>query len=143
MFWRTLSFRQALNALMAEKTLSLVELTPQNPFALTLKNALIDALKNGYASQKDDAYLIHLFNSEDRFVQLNMLAFTFNNLRKPPISVGDHWEPVRNPWGTRNIKKQLLEAEKYILRHYGQSVQLRPSKFVIQDWGLEDLSYRR
>ena len=41
------------------------------------------------------------------------------------------------------LASELTKAEQYILKRYGQNVRLRPSKFAMRIWGIEDLSYRK
>ena len=83
MFWRTRPSGAAVNALMAEKTLSLIELVPQNSFALKLKNAAIDVIRLCWELATDDVARAREFDLQDRFVQLNLLAYAFTALGTP------------------------------------------------------------
>lgn len=101
-------------------------------------------MRRGYKSQKDDLTLAREFNFEDRFVQLNFLAYALDTLETPPMFLkAIRWENVQNPFGVRDVADELAKTEQLILRRYGQSVRLRPAKFEMRDWGLEDLSYRK
>ena len=130
---------------MAERTLSLIELVPENSFALKLKNAVIDVIRLCWESATDDVARAREFDFQDRFVQLNLLAYAFTALGTPPMFLkGIHWESIigSNPITNRDVANEIAKAEQYILKRYGQSVRLRPAKFTMRDWGIEDLSYR-
>jgi hypothetical protein len=114
---------------------------------LKLRNAVIDVIRFGYKSEKDDVTLAREFDLQDRFVQLNILAYAFDTLGTPPMFLRSpigrriRWENVGNPSHVRNVADELAKAERHILRRYGQSVRLRPAKFEMRDWGIEDLSW--
>jgi hypothetical protein len=132
----------ALNALLAEHSLGLVELVPENPFASQLKQGVLSAFRAGTSSRFDEARWVKEFYYQSRIVQLNFVAFGFNELGMRPMLPGENWQRVLNPLVIRNIESKLDKASQTLARRHGVTVHLRNSKLSITDWGVADLSDR-
>ena len=139
MLFSSRSYLAALNALLAEHALSLIELVPENSFALRLREGIIAAGRVGSHTTFDQDAWIQGFNYESRIVQLNLVAFGLSELGMQPMLAGEYWRPVRNPFVLRNVEAKIPKATKYIRSAHGESISLRSSKLKITDWGVADL----
>jgi hypothetical protein len=147
MIFRSRAYSAAVNALFAEHDLSYIELAPRNPFAAKLKDAVISAMKSGHRRAFDEQHWMHCFNTEERVIQLNLVAFGFMELGMEPL-LGGRWEPVYNPFVIRGIEAKLEKAGRHIQWRYPakldaftpqKSIRLRSGKLSLHDWGLADL----
>lgn len=139
MLFPSRAYRAALNALLVEHDLGYIELIPENPFAAKLRNGIIDAMRVGSPTSFDENSWLATFNHAERVVQLNFVAFGFNELGMSPMLKGAEWQSVQNPLVIRNIETNLDKAARYIQRKSGEIVRLRQSKLSLEKWGLADL----
>lgn len=83
------------NALLAEYTLSLIELTPENFIAAQLKDAVIRTYRvSGFPDYSEES-VAESFNRLSRIEQLIILAMAFSELGRPPILRQEQWMPVK------------------------------------------------
>jgi hypothetical protein len=134
------TYLAALNALLAEHDLGLIELVPENPFAARLKQGMLSAFRAGSGSGFDETWWLETFNSANRVVQLNFVVMGFNELGLHPLLSGEDWQPIRNPLLIQNIESKLEKASRYISRQHGKDIRLLESQLALMDWGLADLS---
>jgi hypothetical protein len=130
----------ALNALLAEHCLGLIELVAMNPFAAELREGIMSAFRVGSPFPQNEEAWSTKFNNLSRVVQLNFVAMGFNELGMLPSLPDEYWRPVRNPFILRGIEHKLDKASRYIERRHGTRVRLRDGKLALLDWGLDDLS---
>ena len=138
--FETQAYLAAVNALIAEHALSLVELVPQNPFAKQLKDGIHRGVLAGTRGTRDSDWWLKQFNHADRLVQLNFVAIGFNELEEAPSLPREYWRAVRNPMVVRGIANKLPKAHRYILRTHGLTVRLRTARLVLTEWGLSETS---
>jgi hypothetical protein len=142
MLFSSQAYLAALNALLAEHDLGLIELVPENPFAAELRQGLISAFRVGTPTRFDEKSWIGRFNSASRIVQLNFVALGFNELGLRPMLSGESWQPVQNPLVIRDIESKVDKASQSLANRHGVTICLRSSKLSITQWGLADLSER-
>src|SRR5689334_14788178 len=97
MLFTSQAYLAAVNALMAEHGLGLIELVPQNPFAAQLGSAVISVLRLGSRTPFDEDRWKGMFNREKRSTQLNIVAMALNHLGHSPMLPGESWRTVKNP----------------------------------------------
>jgi hypothetical protein len=136
--FETQAYLAAVNALLTEHDLSLIELVPENSFVRKLRDGIHQGFLAGARGRRDDDWWLRTFNHAERVVQLNFVAIGFNELRMPPMLPREHWRPVRNPMVVRGVEHKLPKARAYFQRAHGIDIQLRRSKLVILDWGLSE-----
>lgn len=139
MLFTSRAYLAAVNALLAEHSLGLTELVPQNPFAAELKSAVISVLRAGSRTPFDEGRWIHIFNHEKRTTQLNIVAMAFNELGHSPLLFGELWRPIKNPFVIRDVEGKLERAARYLQRRHGEVVRLRSSRLALEAWGLADI----
>ena len=137
MFFTSTKFNAAVNALLAEHLLSYVELSPQNPYAKTLANAMLAATKSRMPKGFDAAGFAEEFDSAPRFTQLNVIAAGFQELGRTPQ--GATWRRVRKPFSPLENPKKVEKAQHMLFFHNGIDVRIRSGSFKLMDWGLCDL----
>ena len=137
MFLLSTKLNAAINALLAEHLLSYVELTPQNPYAKTLANAMLAATKPRRAKAFDAESFVEAFNAAPRFTQLNIIASGFQQLGRTPQ--GASWRRVRKPFAPLENPKKVEKAQHMLFFHNGIDVRIRSGSFQLTDWGLCDL----
>ena len=127
------------NALLAEHSMSLTELDPENSFAATLKGAVIKTYRvSGIQNYSPDT-AADSFNELSRFEQLNILAMALNEMGHSPVLRGAHWMPVKNPFGDR-IDDALIESiSKQLTEKHRAPVQLATGQFAVTEWGIADI----
>lgn len=140
MLFSSQDYLAALNAVLVEHDLGLIEIVPENPTAAELKDGVIAALRAGQRGRFDEEFWVNKFNHADRLVQLNVVALAFNELGEKPMLQGEDWQPVRNPFVLRDIAGKISKATRAIERRHGRVVQIRASKLALQDWGIGELS---
>jgi hypothetical protein len=133
----TRKFSAAINALLAEHLLSYVELNPQNPYAKTLADAVVTAVKARAKKGFDEAAFIEQFNAAPRFTQLNLIAYGFQQLGRIPQ--GASWRPVRKPFLPLENPKKIEKAQHLLFFQNGIDVRLRSGKFKLSQSGLSEL----
>jgi hypothetical protein len=138
MFW-TKPSAGALNALLVEHDLGLTQLVPENPFAKTLGDGVISAMRAGVRGRFDQQHWINTFNHCDRVVQLNIVALGFNEINMPPSLRSEQWRPVSNPFVLSISISDLDKARSFFQRRYGGSWPLSNGRLAILDWGTADL----
>lgn len=143
MLFSSQAYAAAFNALLAEHDLGYVELVRENPFAGELKDGIMSALRSGDRTPYDAQYWEKIFNSSSRILQLNFIVYGFNELHMKPMLPGEDWMPIRNPFAINNIEGKIEKASRLLARRHRKMFQLRRSKFSLQGWGLEDLSYQK
>lgn len=139
MLFTSRAYLAAVNALLAEHSLGLTELVPQNPFAAQLKSAVISVLRMGSRTPFDQGHWINIFNHENRTTQLNIVAMALNELGHSPMLFGELWRPVKNPFIIRDVEGKLDRAAQYIQRRHGEVIRLRSSRLTLEAWGLADV----
>ena len=133
----TRKFSAAINALLAEHLLTYVELTPQNPYAKTLGEAIVAAVKARARRRFDEAAFVEQFNAAPRFTQLNLIAYGFQQLGRTPQ--GASWRPVRKPFLPLENPKKIEKAQHLLFFQNGIDVRLRSGKFKLTQSGLSEL----
>jgi len=136
MLFPSTKLNAAVNALLAEHLLSYVELTPQNPYARTLADAMLAATQSR-AKGFDAARFTDQFNAAPRFTQLNVVASGFQELGRTPQ--GTSWRRVRKPFSPLENAKKIEKAQHMLFFHHGIDVRIRSGSFKLTDWGLCDL----
>ena len=139
MLFKSASYSAALAALLAEHDLGYIELVPQNPFAGELKEGIICAFRVGAreGNRFDRLWWINTFNSSSRLVQLNFVAFGFNELGRDPM-LERAWPRVQNPMVLNNIERKLGQAQRFLERRYGKCIKIRDSRLRLEKWGLAE-----
>lgn len=137
MFFSSTKLNAAINALLAEHLLSYVELTPQNPSAKALAEAMLNVSKSRAPKEFDAARFIEAFNAAPRFTQLNVIASGFQELGRTPQ--GASWRRVRKPFSPLENAKKIEKAQHMLFFNNGIDVRIRSGSFKLMDWGLCDL----
>jgi hypothetical protein len=137
MFFTSTKFNAAINALLAEHLLSYVELAPQNPYAKTLADAMLNAAKSRERKGFEAARFTEEFNAAPRFIQLNVIASGFQELGRAPQ--GASWRRVRTPFSPLENTKKIEKAQHMLFFNNGIDVRIRGGSFKLMDWGLCDL----
>ncbi len=137
MFWRKPS-NAAINALLAEHDLRLIELVPANPFARTLADGIISAMRIGVRGAFDQTLWVNKFNCSQRYVQLNVVVLGFIEAGVPPLLRSEGWRQVLNPFVLVENSDDLSRAERYFQKRYGGSWRLSKGRLFLADWGLYD-----
>jgi hypothetical protein len=140
MFLPSKKFNAAVNALLAEHLLTYVDLTPQNPYAKVLGEAIVAAVKTRTKKGFDAERLVEEFNAASRFTQLNLIAYGFQQLGRSPQ--GATWRVVRKAFLPLEDAKKLEKAQHMLFFHNGIDVRIKSGKFQLTDWGLCDLRLR-
>jgi hypothetical protein len=140
MFWSKPS-AGALNALLVEHDLGWIQLVPKNPFAKTLGDGVISAMRAGVRGRFDQEYWINNFNHCDRVVQLNVVALGFNELNMPPLLRSEGWRPVRKPFVLNISLGDLDKARRFFQKRYRGSWPLSNGRLALMNWGLADLGF--
>ena len=137
MFFPSTKLNAAINALLAEHLLSYVELAPQNPYAKSLADAMLTAVKSRAPKKFDGEQFTEEFNAAPRFTQLNVIASGFQELGRTPQ--GASWRRVRKPFSPLENAKKVEKAQHMLFFHNGIDVRIRSGSFKLMDWGLCDL----
>lgn len=139
MFFKSASYSAALAALLAEHDLGYIQLVPQNPFARELKEGIIRAFRVGAREghRFDRQWWIETFNGSSRLVQLNFVAFGFFEVGHVPM-LQSAWPRVHNPMVLNKIESKLSQAQRYVERRCGKSIEIRDSLLRLEEWGLAD-----
>lgn len=133
-------FSAATNAILAEHTLGLVELVPENPFAKRLKDQVIDVWRRmGFPNMTEDQ-VAQSFNGLTRIGQLNILAIAFAELGDRPYLPGESWQYVRRPLLMEDEAHVRAVAARMKSKH-GVDIHIPTERFQIVDWGIVDNHY--
>lgn len=127
------------NALVAEHSLSLIELTPENPTAKQLKEAVVKTYRvSGFPNYSEDA-VAKSFNALSRIEQLNLLAMAFNEMGLQPILRKERWMPVKDPFVDKIDDKLVESVTKRLSDKHAAPIGLSQGRFAIKDWGVADM----
>lgn len=123
------------NALLAEHSISLIELVGENPYVKDLKSGIISAWRHsGFPNMKEED-IYEQFNHCTRFQQLNILAMAFNELNQDPMLPGEFWQTVKNPFLPGLDEKQHLQSVAARLKSkHGVDIRIPDERLNIYDW---------
>jgi hypothetical protein len=125
----------ATNALLAEHSISLIELVGENPFVKELKSGVVSAWRHSGFPNMNEEYIYERFNSFTRFQQLNILAMAFNELNQAPMLQGEFWQNVKNPLLPNLEDKQHINSVAARLKSkHGVDIHIPEEKLNIYDW---------
>jgi len=123
------------NALLAEHSLSLIELVGENPYVNELKSGIVSAWRHsGFPNMKEED-IYEQFNHCTRFQQLNILAMAFNELNQDPMLPGEFWQSVKNPFLPElNDEHHLKSVAARLKSKHGVDIQIPEERLNIYDW---------
>jgi len=127
------------NALLAEHSLSLIELTPENPAANRLKKAVVKTYRvSGFPNHSEEA-VAESFNALSRFEQLNILAMALNEMGWQPTLRQEQWMPVKTPFVEEIDDRSVKSVAKELSDKHKAAISLSRGRFAIKDWGVTDV----
>ena len=126
------------NALLAEHSLSLIELVPENSFARSLNDAIVAVYQNAGFRSLAFEDVVRRFNGETRLVQLNIVAVALKELGHPPILSGAEWIPVINPLVAKADQGQIDHVSRWLNEKFNTSLQIKDGKLQMTEVCLTD-----
>ena len=125
----------ATNALLAEHSISLIELVGENPYVKDLKSGIVNAWRHsGFPNMKEED-IYEQFNHCTRFQQLNILAMAFNELNHDPMLPGEFWQFVKNPFlPDLDDEHHLKSVAARLKSKHGVDIQIPEQRLNIYDW---------
>jgi hypothetical protein len=127
-----------MNALLAEHSLSLIELVKENPFALSLRDAIVSVYRHSQPREMTFDEIARSFNEEGRLVQLNIIAMAFNELVRSPTLHNAEWLPVANPFVVDADDKLIRSVAEQLSKKHKVAFGIANGKFELTEDSLLD-----
>jgi hypothetical protein len=122
----------ASNALLAEHYLAAQDLAAVSPFSKALADRVCDVFRASGFPRDTDESIAELFNDNDRFTQLNVIALTLRHDGVEPLLPREFWWPLRNPFLAIRDLKIIRDVSARLHRDHGVNIDIgkTPLRFI-------------